>query len=140
VFSISLLLLIPIVLWSIIMTIILLPTNFVRNRWELYTKGQRRVDATNLNLILDYLRNQPDEWSISDTTAHFPAKGAKKIALEYDEGEWKYYIDGFDSRYASAGPHFSQEISSFVGAEMAARKTRSLLRSFYPDLDVRLLT
>jgi hypothetical protein len=89
--------------------------------------------------MLDHLKNQPDEWSISRTSASFPKEGAKQIYLSYDKDRWTYSIPNFGNETRDLGGHFGAEFGKELARINSNRERDSLLRLCYPNSDGPLL-
>lgn len=131
---------VPIILWMMIMTVLLVPKGTYSSLVDRVTKAKWRDDRVNLQIIVDHLRSRPDEWSVSREGAHFPREGAKQILLDYDKTKgWSYALTGFEGRFRPIDGHFEQEIKTEINLLNNKKEGESLLRHFYPELEGPLL-
>jgi hypothetical protein len=133
-------LLIPILLWALVMAILIIPGDAYSSFFDRLTRGKWRKDRVNLAIMLEHLRNNPEDWSISRDRAAFPKEGAKQIMLEHDRsGNWSYALTSFGGSFRPLNGHFAHEFDKELTRQNNAVEERALLRHFYPELNGTLL-
>lgn len=127
---------IPIVIWGALCT----PKTLIPSIVDRITHAKFRKDRDTLQLMLDHFKSRPQTWSVSRNQASFPLEGAKQIHLIYSEDHgWQYALSSFGREFTDLTGFFKSEFIREINAEASRREQRSLMRSFYPEIEGTLL-
>lgn len=131
---------IPIVIWGAIMGALCAPKNLIPNLVDRVTHAKFRKDRDTLQLMLEHFKSRPQTWSVSRDQVSFPLEGAKQIHLVYSEHHgWQYALSSFGREFTDLNGFFKTEFVREINAEASRREQRSLIRSFYPEIEGTLL-
>lgn len=121
--------------WAAIVGTIIAPRNTFknladRNIW----KGSKTPNKQALMLAINHIKTNTEDWSFSDSSAHFPKEGAKQFAVYIEKNEVEYYISGFEKATVALDSHFGNVFTSIIQKRSEALKTEAVVRKLYPEL------
>lgn len=104
------------------------------------TEGRKLADHDTMVMVLESLKQFPDDWKIGETSAQFPKQGAYKIAVQRDHRNGSNNVmqvslagDETDGRYRNVSPYFEEEIQKILNGVANEQKRKIVERTLFPD-------
>jgi hypothetical protein len=128
---------VPAIGWAGILVGIVPQKGYYKSLADRIMRGKLRDDRNALQIMLNYMVNKPDDWSISAKQASYPKEGAKQIMLQYDDDKnyWTYAINSSGERFRKLDGHFGAQFAAYIAKETDRRQSMSLMRTFDPEFD-----
>lgn len=110
---------------------------YVKNKFDVLTKGKYNKDVPNLNFIYASILEKPDEWLIDNDKARYPREGnAALIYLNRDEkGKLQYSISARNIMSREITGYYERKISEEMKKAKMFRDSKYLINTLFPEDD-----